>query len=145
VQDDFKVSRRVTVNAGLRYEVFRADTEVDNRLTNFDPVNLRLIYAGEDGASRSVNKKTQPGNLAPRLGLTYDLLGDGRTILRSGFGVTYFPVAGLRVESARAAGPVHDLAERLDRDEPARLQGACATIDDPFPPIAPGEAADDGS
>ena len=54
-------------------------------------MGLRLIYAGEDGASRSVNKKTQYGNFAPRLGLTYDLFGDRRTILRTGFAITYFP------------------------------------------------------
>ena len=67
---------RFTVNAGLRYEIFTAETEEENRLTNYDPVNLRLIYAGEDGASAAVNKKTQYGNFAPRLGMTYDLLGD---------------------------------------------------------------------
>ena len=60
----------------MRYEIFRAETEEDNKIVNFDPVNLRLIYAGEDGASRSVNKKTDYGNIAPRLGLTYDLFGD---------------------------------------------------------------------
>ena len=91
IQDDFKVSSRFTINAGLRYEIFGAETEEDNKIVNFDPVNLRLIYAGEDGASASVNKKTQYGNWAPRLGLTYDLLGDSSTILRTGFAITYFP------------------------------------------------------
>ena len=47
----------------------RQDRELRSR-------HLRLIYAGEDGASNSVNKKTQYRNLAPRLGMTYDLLGD---------------------------------------------------------------------
>lgn len=91
IQDDFKVSSRFTLNAGLRYEIFRAETEEDNKIVNFDPVNLRLIYAGEDGASRSVNKKTDYKNLAPRIGLTYDLFGDASTILRTGFGITYYP------------------------------------------------------
>jgi hypothetical protein len=91
VQDDFKVSARFTVNAGLRYEIFGAETEENSKIVNYDPVNLRLIYAGEDGASESVNKKTRYGNLAPRLGMTYDLLGDATTILRTGFAITYFP------------------------------------------------------
>ena len=58
---------------------------------NYDSVNLRLIYAGEDGASQAVNKKTRYGNFAPRLGLTYDLFGDSSTILRTGFAITYYP------------------------------------------------------
>jgi hypothetical protein len=91
IQDDVKLTSRLTVNAGVRYEIFGAETEEDNKIVNFDPVNLRLIYAGEDGVSSSVNKKTRYGNFAPRLGLTYDVLGDQSTILRTGFGITYFP------------------------------------------------------
>jgi len=91
IQDDVKLTSRLTVNAGVRYEIFGAETEEDNKIVNFDPVNLRLIYAGEDGVSSSVNKKTRYGNFAPRLGLTYDVLGDQTTILRTGFGITYFP------------------------------------------------------
>src|SRR4029450_9423761 len=83
VQDDLKLSSRLTINAGLRYEIFMAETEEDNRIVNFDLAGLRLIYAGEDGASRSVNKKTRFNNLAPRVGLTYNLSGDGKTILRT--------------------------------------------------------------
>ena len=45
-------ARGSPINAGLRYEIFSAETEEDNKIVNFDPVNLRLIYAGEDGASR---------------------------------------------------------------------------------------------
>jgi hypothetical protein len=92
VQDDWKVSDRVTANIGLRYEVYGADTEEQDRLVNFDPVGLKLIYAGEDGASRSVNKKTRH-NLAPRLGLAWDLTGDAKNVLRTGYAVSYYPLA----------------------------------------------------
>ena len=42
VQDDMKLGNRLTVNAGLRYEIFTAPTEEENRLVNFDPANLHV-------------------------------------------------------------------------------------------------------
>ena len=92
IQDDFKLRRNVTVNAGLRYEIFTPGVEVEDRLANYDPVNKVFVYAGENGASRSANKKTQYGNWAPRLGLAWDISGNATTVLRTGFGITYFPI-----------------------------------------------------
>jgi len=76
----------------VRYDVFVPDKEIRNRIVNFDRAELRLVYAGEDGTTRAVNKETRYGNIAPRVGLAYDLGGDGRTIIRSGFGISYFPI-----------------------------------------------------
>jgi hypothetical protein len=134
IQDDWKVNRRFTINAGLRYEVFTADTEEENRLTNFDPVELRLIYAGEDGASRSVNKKTDMNNFAPRLGMTYDLFGDGRTILRTGFGITYFP------EQASASNLLgqqvpYTISQNVASETNPLSFANVPTLTNPFPPI----------
>jgi hypothetical protein len=135
VQDDFKVTRRLTVNAGLRYEIFGAETEVDNKIVNFDPVNLRLIYAGEDGASRSVNKKTDYGNLAPRLGLTFDLLGDASTILRTGFAITYFPEQPSASNMIGQQVP-YTISQNVGpfATNPTNF-ATIPTIDNPFPPI----------
>jgi hypothetical protein len=91
IQDDFRFSSRLTVNAGLRYEIYTPDVEEDDKLTNFDLANLRMVYAGEDGTSRAVGKQTQYKNFAPRLGLAYDLAGNGRMVLRTGYGISYFP------------------------------------------------------
>ena len=134
IQDDWKMSRRFTINAGLRYEVFTADTEEENRLTNFDPAGLRLIYADEDGASRTVNKSTDKNNLAPRLGMTYDLLGDGRTILRSGFGITYFP------EQASASNLLgqqvpYTISQNVSSETNPLSFANVRTLDNPFLPI----------
>ena len=90
-QDDFKVNRRLTLNLGVRYEIYTPDVEIRNRLVNFDREGLRLVYANEDGATRAVNKSTQYGNFGPRIGMAYDLLGNGKTVFRAGYGLSHFP------------------------------------------------------
>jgi hypothetical protein len=92
IQDDFKLRNNITVNAGLRYEIFTPGVERDDRLTNYDPVGKRFIYAGQDGATRAANKKTRFGNWAPRLGIAWDISGNATTVLRTGYGITYFPM-----------------------------------------------------
>jgi len=135
VQDDFKVSSRFTVNAGLRYEIFRAETEEEDHVVNFDPVGLRLIYAGEEGATRSVNKKTRYGNLAPRLGFTYDLTGNASTILRSGFGITYFPEQPSASNMIGQQVP-YTVSQNVSFPTNPTDFSAVRTIDNPFPPVA---------
>ena len=135
IQDDFKVTPRFTVNAGLRYEIFTAETEEDGKIVNFDPVNLRLIYAGEDGASASVNKKTQYGNFAPRIGLTYDLLGDASTILRTGFAITYFPEQPSASNMIGQQVP-YTISQNVSFPTNPTDFSVVRRIEDPFPPIA---------
>jgi hypothetical protein len=91
VQDDWKLSRDITVNAGLRYEVYVPDTERENRLPNYDPVAMALVYAGES-ADEHANKQTRWGNFAPRLGIAWNVTGDARNVLRAGYGRSFFPV-----------------------------------------------------
>ena len=134
VQDDFKLSSRFTINAGLRYEIFRAETEEDDKIVNFDPAGLRLIYAGIDGASRSVNKKTQYRNFAPRLGMTYDLLGDQSTILRTGFGITFFPEQPSASNMIGQQVP-YTISQNVSFATNPTDFTTVRTIDDPFPPI----------
>ena len=92
IQDDWKVSSQVMLNLGLRYELYVPDVEKYNRLTNFDQVALKLIYAGEDGVSRAVNKEYSKKNFAPRIGLAWDVCGKSTTIIRAGFGISYMPI-----------------------------------------------------
>ncbi len=91
VQDDWKVSPRFTLNIGVRYDVFTPDVEKNDKLANFDFNKLAFVYANQNGVSRSAGIQTRYGNVGPRVGFAYDLTGKGSTVLRGGFGISYFP------------------------------------------------------
>jgi hypothetical protein len=88
VQDDWRVSNKLTLNIGLRYDVFTAKTEQHNRLSNFDPVAVKVLVAG-DNSDAAVGIKTDYGNFAPRFGFAATL-GHGM-VLRGGIGWSFFP------------------------------------------------------
>jgi len=88
-QDDFRLNRRLTLNIGLRWDILTWPTEVNNRQANFDLVTGALVVAGSNGASRTLIPNDYH-NFGPRLGFAYDLLGDGKTVVRGGYGLFYF-------------------------------------------------------
>ena len=108
-QDAWRVSNRVTINAGVRWEPYfgqyvENDAVVLWRKENFDrgvrsTVFLNappgLIYPGDEGfpdGKTGLNKQWL--NLAPRLGVAWDVRGDGRLALRSSYSMGYDFMAG---------------------------------------------------
>ena len=87
VQDDIKFSPRLTINAGLRYELGSPQYVDGNHLANFDPATSSLIQATDGSLYNRALVHMPKTNLAPRFGLAYSL--DDKTVLRSGFGMTY--------------------------------------------------------
>lgn len=92
-QDDWKVSRRLTLNLGVRWDLITFPTEMYNRQAALNPnssgSNPTEFLAGQNGVGRSIinNRFT---NFAPRIGFSYDLYGQGKTVLRGGYGIFYF-------------------------------------------------------
>jgi len=86
IQDDWHVRPNLTLNLGLRWDVFTPPYEEDNRLANFDPETQQLVLPEQDGASRST-LDTDMDNFGPRVGFNY-LLND-KTTLRGGYGIFY--------------------------------------------------------
>jgi hypothetical protein len=93
LQDDWKVSRRLTLNLGVRYELFTYPIEVHNNQSNFDLTTLTLHEAGKMGYSRALVNNNY-NNFGPRIGFAYDLTGNGTLSLRGGYGVFYFQERG---------------------------------------------------
>jgi hypothetical protein len=86
-QDDIKVTPKLTVNAGLRYEIVTPQYEKDNRLANFDPGTNSLIQARKGGVYSRSLVNTPMTNLGPRLGFAYS--ATDKTVLRGGYGIGY--------------------------------------------------------
>jgi hypothetical protein len=93
-QDDWRVKHWLTLNLGLRYDVFTAFTDKHNNLSNFDPTDPgvraggKILVAGQDGVSPSVNLPTQHNMFQPRIGFAASL--PHSFVLRGGFGTSYY-------------------------------------------------------
>ena len=87
LQDDFRVSNRLTINAGLRWEYATPRWERDNVLSNFDPATLTMVPATDGGIYDRALVDPDRKDFAPRLGFAYS--ATGKTVVRGGYGISY--------------------------------------------------------
>lgn len=115
VQDDFKATPHLSLSLGLRYFYIPHLYTTNNEVTNFVPSAFNpaqapaldkkgnivpgsgsltngLVQAGQ-GISRSL-VKSYHNDLGPRFGFSWDPTGHGNTVIRGGYGITYFRVQG---------------------------------------------------
>jgi hypothetical protein len=83
IQDSYKVTPTLLVEAGLRFEWNGTPKEAENRFILFEPSGPALDQVGTNGYSEPYK---QNFNLEPRVGFTEDLFGNGKSVVRAGFG-----------------------------------------------------------
>jgi hypothetical protein len=148
-QDDIKLLERLTINAGLRYEVFGAPLETHGRLPNFIP---SLALTGPLTATGTFTGLTLPSNFTgtapagvvitpfagfyhtphldfePRLGFALQLTSDKRTVLRGGYGIYFDQHSGNVAEQTISQLPFATLQFGFG------AQAAASTLQNPFTP-----------
>jgi hypothetical protein len=87
VQDDIRLTPRLTVNIGARYDIMPYPREMHDRLSNFDPATGTMLIAGQNTSQTLA--ATDYKDLAPRIGLAW-APGDGsKTVVRAGYGIGF--------------------------------------------------------
>ncbi len=92
-QDDWRLTNRITLNAGLRYDLVTGFAINQQGVTNFD----KLQAAGQSGLFDGVvgfqewgpSSKEDYNNIQPRIGVAWDVFGTGRDLIRAGWGIYY--------------------------------------------------------
>jgi len=102
LQDDYRLSGRVTLNLGVRWDVQTPGTDPKNRFTTYVPgqkstVNpsapMGLLFYGDPGVARGVIS-TEWNHVSPRAGVVWDPMGNGRTAISAAGGLFYGSISG---------------------------------------------------
>lgn len=154
-QDDIKVTPRLTLNAGLRYEIFSPPTEIHGRLVDFDPTVATLaapatgtfsgftvssnfkgpVPSGVTQTSRSGLWPTTYNDISPRVGFSYRLTNSPMVVLRGGYGI-YFDRVSAGLAESLLSNPPFSISQLF-----AGAQNAGATLQAPFSPLLPSESS----
>jgi hypothetical protein len=101
LQDTYRIAPRLTLNVGLRYDMQQAPVESKDRTATFVPnvqstkvtsAPLGMLFVGDKGVSRGITDNRYH-HISPRVGLSWDPFGDGKTAVRAGAGLFYGSVS----------------------------------------------------
>ncbi|HKX27493.1 MAG TPA: TonB-dependent receptor [Blastocatellia bacterium] len=124
VQDAWRVTPKLKLNLGLRYEYNKPWTEVNGKLTNLVPGGSLEVVGGP--ALKSFYQPDR-NNFGPRVGLAYDLFGNGQTVIRAGLGIVYETLLQTNSVEAVENNPPYSLSAVVRQPAPFSPTGAPST------------------
>lgn len=128
INDSYRVTPRLTINGGLRYEYNSPPVDADNRATVYDVATRSLVAVGTNGVPRS-GFDADKNNFAPRVGFAWSF--NEKTVLRGGYGVYYDQSPLAPAEALYFNSPF------FDNNIFFSLPGLPLTLNDPFPSFFP--------
>lgn len=102
-EDDWKVTPKLTLNLGLRYDFATPTLEGKNQIANFDPDSGSLVFAHDGGLQSRSLVETNNKNFGPRVGFAFS--PDEKTVFRGGYGVYYTLFERIGSEDQLALNP----------------------------------------
>jgi hypothetical protein len=87
VQDNWRLSKNLTLNLGLAYAMLTPESEVGNRQSDFDPATGKFLVAGQNGVGSGAGIKMDWTGLEPRLGAAWKPFGGNSTVVRGGYAI----------------------------------------------------------
>lgn len=122
VQDDYKFSDKLTLNAGLRYELVTPNWEQHNLLANFDPTTKTLVQASAGSLYNRTLINLNTKNFAPRMGFAYQAMP--KTVIRGGYGIGYLHYFRFGGESTLGYNGPNIVDATITQTPPAQVSGA---------------------
>ncbi len=130
LQDDWKVSDKLTLNLGVRYEFASPQWEAQNRIANFNPTTNTLLTAKDGDLYDRSLVHPDTNNWAPRVGLAWTLFP--KTVIRSAYGISYLNFNRMGGENLLAYNLPNVLNPSVDQVPPAVQNGLplCTSAND---------------
>jgi Carboxypeptidase regulatory-like domain/TonB dependent receptor len=141
-QDEYRLGPKLTLSYGVRYEITTPFSDIHNRMMEFDPGHQSTVYPnapngllfpGDAGVPNTI-APTFKADFAPRVGFAWDPFGNGRTVIRSAYGIFYDEVlngVGMPYRATSSALPqtvVRTLTGAINYVNPL------STVTNPFTP-----------
>ncbi|MCC6992047.1 MAG: TonB-dependent receptor, partial [Acidobacteria bacterium] len=134
VQDEWRVNDRLSLNYGLRYEYQAPSWEANNAWGAFVPALGRPVQVETEGLPKSIREFSKL-NLAPRLGMVYDVSGNGSRTVRAGYGIYYQSQTNATLLANFQNAPISQRQNVV-----ASATAPNLTLSDPFPAARAGSS-----